>query len=282
LAQKRIRKNHYKRGRARRRFDGRRMITAVLKAVCGLGALVLMSGILIFGYDVMTQCEYFQACRIDVRGIGQLSRSQVLRQARIDEGANILSVNLKVARKRLLAHPWIREARVTRVLPTELDIVISEHRPFAVVDLGKKFLIDTRGELFKRWEAEDPDQLPVIEGLEFFDIHEARHPRSRNFDAVMRVLNLGRSPDSILPNRMIKRIQVDPNLGISVYAYDENKVIHFGYHDYPDKYQRLKQILSYVDGSSGIRDFIEIDLNSRDRVVLHPVRAEVAENHKEV
>lgn len=251
--------------------------------ICAIGGIGLMSCLFIFGYDLITQCDFFRARRIEIRGIDRLDRNQVLAQAAIDEEANILSVNLRIARERLLRHPWIKDARVSRVLPSELDITITEHRPFALIDFGEKFLVDTRGEIFKKWDASDPDHLPLISGLEFADFHRGGTASGKVFDSVMAVLQLGRSPDSIMPNRLISKIQVDPELGITLYAFDETKAIILGYNDYPGKYRTLEKVFSYLKQSPGISDFTQIDLNDRDRVILHPVRDEsAAGNHKEV
>ena len=254
-----------------------------VKGACGILLVGLLSCGFVFGYDLITQCEFFKARHIEITGVERLSRKDVMTQAKITDGVNILSVNLKIARKRLLSHPWIKDARVSRELPSELTIGITEHQAVAIADLGEKFLVNTGGEIFKRWEASDPDQLPIISGLDFSDIHEPGIAPASTFQAAMAVLQLGRQPGSILPNRMIKKIQVDRELGITLYAFEETKAIRLGYSDYPGKYQTLEQIFSYVKQSPEVPDFMEIDLDNRDRVILRPVSAESdIGNHKEV
>jgi cell division protein FtsQ len=188
-----------------------------------------------------------------------------------------------MARKRLLAHSWITEAEVSRDLPSGINIKIKEHKPLAVLDLGRKFLINTSGEIFKEMAASDPDQLPIISGLEFSDINTCGKPRSMPFNAVMNVLELGQKCKSVLPCELIKKIQVDREMGLTIYAFDRIKAIKIGYNDYPNKYDRLKNILVHLKEKLGFSHLESIDLNNLNRIVVHPKTMESpAGGHKEV
>ena len=72
-----------------------------------------------------------------------------------------------------MAHPWINDADVSRNLPNEISINIVEQRPFAILDMGRKFMINIRGEIFKEWSDSDPGHLPMISGLEYSDLSVA-------------------------------------------------------------------------------------------------------------
>jgi cell division protein FtsQ len=245
--------------------------------------LLLLSFVFIFSYDFLTQCDYFKAEKLVVTGTDRLSEKQVLEQAQIKKGINIISVNLSMTRKRLLAHSWITEADVSRDLPTGIHIRIKEHQPLAVLDLGRKFLINTSGEIFKEMEASDPDQLPVISGLEFSDINTRDKPRSIPFNAVMNVLELGQKCKSVLPCKSIKKVQVDREMGLTIYAFDRIKEIKIGYDDYANKYDRLKNILVHLKEIQGFSHLESIDLNNLNRIVVHPTTMESpARGHKEV
>jgi len=231
----------------------------------------------------LTQCDYFRAEKLVVTGTDRLSEKQVLEQAHIKKGINIISVNLSMARKRLLAHSWITEAEVGRDLPSGINIKIKEHKPIAILDLGRKFLINTSGEIFKEMAVSDPDQLPIISGLAFSDINTRDKPRSIPFNAVMNVLELGQKCKSVLPHKLIKKIQVDREMGLTIYAFDRIKEIKIGYNDYPNKYNKLKNILAHLKKRQGFSHLESIDLNNLNRIVIHPTKKESpARGHKEV
>jgi cell division protein FtsQ len=243
----------------------------------------LLSFIFIFSYDFLTQCDYFRAEKLVVTGTDCLSEKQVLEQAQIKKGINIISVNLSMTRKRLLAHSWINEADVSRDLPNGINIRIKEHRPLAILDLGRKFLINTSGEIFKEMTASDPDQLPIISGLEFSDINTRDKPRSIPFASVMNVLELGQKCKSVLPCKLIKKVRVDREMGLTIYAFDRIKEIKIGYSDYANKYESLKNILVHLKEMQGFSYLESIDLNNLNRIVVHPTTMELpARGHKEV
>ena len=283
LGRKHIRRNYYKNSAAKKRNRIIKHFVFSIKTAGVIAALLLLSFVFIFSYDFLTQCDYFRAEKLVVTGTDWLSEKQVLEQAQIKKGINIISVNLSMTRKRLLAHSWIAEADVGRDLPNGINIRIKEHRPLAVLDIGRKFLINTSGEIFKEVMASDPDQLPIISGLEFSDINTRDKPRSIPFSAVMNVLELGQKCKSVLPCKLIKKIQVDREMGLTIYAFDRIKEIKIGYNDYADKYESLKNILSHLKEIQGFSYLESIDLNNLNRIVVHPTTMESpARGHKEV
>lgn len=283
LGNKHIRKNHYKGTSTKKRVKILQRFIVCFEIATVAAILTVMSFVFILAHDFITQCDYFKTDNIVVRGAHRLSKQQILEQANINKRINILSVNLSIIRNRLLAHSWIAEAEVRRELPDIITIRIKEHEPFAILDLGRRFLINVNGEVFKEWTASDPDVLPIVSGLQFSDLNVSGEPRSTSFNAVMEVLRLGLEPDSILPNGRIRKIRVDGQTGLTLYAFDRVGVIKLGYHNYPDKYERLESVLFYLKKKEGFPDFNSIDLNHVDRIVVKLVKDESsAGDHKEV
>jgi len=283
LGRKHIRSNYYKNSTAKKRNRIIKRLVFCIKTAVVVAALQLVSFLFLFSYDFLTQCDYFRAEKLVVTGADRLSEKQILQQAQMKKGINILSVNLSMARKRLLAHSWITEAQVSRDLPSEINIRIKEQKPLAILDLGRKFLINTSGEIFKEMAVSYPDQLPIVSGLEFSDINVCDKPRSIPFKAVMNVLELGQKSNSVLPYKLIKRIQVDREIGLTIYAFERIKVIKIGYNDYPNKYARLKNILAHLKKRRGFSHLKSIDLNNLNRIVVNPTkRKSPAGGHKEV
>ena len=274
LGNKHIRKNYYKGISTKRRVKILQRFIFCFEILAVVAILTVMSFVFILTHDFITQCDYFRADNIVIRGAHRLSKQQILEQANINKGINILSVNLSIIRNRLLAHSWIAEAEVRRELPDIITIRIKEHEPLAILDLGRRFLINVNGEVFKEWTASDPDVLPIVSGLQFSDLNVSGEPRSTSFNAVMEVLRLGRESDSILPNGRIRKILVDRQIGITLYAFDQARVIKLGYYDYPDKYERLESVLFYLNKKRCFPGFNSIDLNNQDRIVVNLVKDE--------
>jgi len=207
-----------------------------------------------------------------------LSKKNILQQAGLDfnkkDKINTLSINLPMVRKRLLAHPMIEDAGVKRELPGTVKITVKEQKPLAVIDLGKKFVINKKGEVFKELSSKDSLRLPVITGLEFSDLNADGRTTGIPFKAVMNVLHLGQKTESPIPNSSLKMIRVDRETGITLHTISSIKTIKLGYNNFTDKYKRFKNILYYIKEKNDFSNIISIDLNNPDRVVANAVKIE--------
>ena len=289
------RQNVSRRATAARRRAWLGRLASMFWAVGGVAVVVFVGFFFIFVHDVLTQSEHFRARTIQIEGGQRLTGKTLASVAGVRAGINVLSVNLSATRKRLLAHPWIAEAEVRRDIPSTLVIRIREHVPAAVVDVGKKFLLNTHGEVFKEWEPGDPEGLPVVNGLKISDLRLADRSGttaalpfaalgsgsqplaslSRSMEAVLQVLTLGGERGSALSTRSIRTIRVDRELGLTVMAYDEGKSIRLGFDDFASKFRLLADLLAFLKSQPGLMDFERIDLTDANRVIVNPVKAEL-------
>jgi len=283
LAHKKTRKNFFKNSTARKRAKRIQFVFSFFKIISGLSLVTVMSFAFIFGYDLFTQSGYFKAAYLNVQGCQTLDEKTVITQAKLSQGRNIFSVNLTTTRKRLLAHPWIADAEVSREIPSGISIRIKEHEPLAIIDMNRKFLLNMQGELFKEWEITDPVNLPVVDGLAFSDLNVDTRPYSQSFNAVMTVLRLGQHASSILTNKEIRKIEVDKDIGLTIYANNSLGALKLGFDDYPGKYKRLKEVLFYLKKNQNIPILNSIDLNNPNRIVVNlNMEKQPATGHKEV
>ena len=295
---KKPRKNYRKGTSKKRQFAFLRRLATGFYVTAGVAALLITSVLFIFVYDLITQCDYFRADSLKIEGVRRLSKREVIEAARVKKGMNVLAVNLGMARKRLLAQPWIANAEIRREIPSGLYIKVREHTPLAIIDLGRKFLLNENGRVFKEWTSADPADLPLISGLTAGDIRihgktagqpsekggnpsQWQYPQNDPFEAVMQVLLLGKKNRSIITNRNIRQIQVDREMGITLVAFKQMKTIVLGYHNYKLKFNMLKDILSNRRRRS-FPEFDRIDLNNVNRIVVNPVSKIPTGDHKEV
>jgi len=276
LAPKKNRKNHYRKNKGKKPARGRIYLIQGVKISIGIFCLLLFSTVLVLGYDIFTQTGYFNAKYLNVSGFSKLTRHEVLKQAGLQKGVNILAVNLGLTRKKLLAHPWIIEAQVIRQIPDTVKINIKEHEPLAILDLGRKYLLNINGEIFKRVCPDDPVNLPVVSGLGFVDLTVNGQLSGLSFKAIMDVLKLGQNDQGVLPNRLISHIKVDHQMGLTIFAFEKNKIIKLGYNNYKDKYQKLQHLLIYFNQKPDFGEYHSIDLVNLNRIVVTPVAVEVS------
>ncbi|MCP4105029.1 MAG: FtsQ-type POTRA domain-containing protein [Desulfobacteraceae bacterium] len=222
--------------------------------------------------------------------MNKISEKEIIEYAKVCKGINILSVNLSAARKKLLSHPWIAGVRVTRSFPSKINLIINEHKPLAILDLDRNFILNTHGEIFSECAASDYETLPLITGLRYSDINIGKkHNSSVAFGAVMNILKLGQQPGSVIPNRLIKKIEVDRETGVTLQISNfpsfpvwnletegRSGRIRLGYNNYREKYNRLRYMLSYLKKERKFFNIDLIDLNDINRIVVNPseVRSE--------
>jgi cell division protein FtsQ len=280
MRRKKFRKNQRKENPEVLKARRLRAVTLFFKIAFCIIAIPSMSIFFIFGHDLLTKCSYFECKQFIIEGLEHLSEKQIKKQADFEDGINILSFNLHVARKKLLNHPWIAQAQVGREFPDTIFIRITEHKPLAVLDLGEKLILNKDGLIFKKLESDDPENLPVISGLLYSDIATIQEAGSIRFKSVMEVLKLGSEPDSVVPNDMIRRIDVDRQIGLSLHTSDQEKMIKLGFDNYSEKYAQLKKVIFQLKDQYIFNDYNCIDLINPDRIVVYPAKNELEANQE--
>lgn len=268
LGKKPARKNRYKKRVKPRRGIWTGRLVAGIKLMALIAAVLAASALFMAGYAAVTQSDYFRAKTISISGCSRLSQQTVLAQAALSPGDNLLAVNLQLVRKRLLAHPWIAEARVSREIPETIHIDIKEHACMAIVDLGRRFLLNQSGKLFKEYDRKDPRNLPVVTGIAYCDLSLGDDAQSPAMSQVLDVLRISRVKGSIIAYKEIRQVHWDPEMGISLTIWDDQRTIKLGLGEFEAKYSRLAQLLPRLKRNPNWRNFSLLDLNNPDRIVM--------------
>jgi cell division protein FtsQ len=245
---------------------GRLLVALTVTAVAIF--LLGVSALFVAGYAAVTRSDYFRAQTIAVSGNQRLSEAEVLLQAGIHRGDNLLALNLRVVRERLREHPWIDEARVSREIPETITIQIEEHVPLACVDLGRKFLIDAHGRVFKEVSKGDADDLPLVKGIDYADIRLGRDLLGPAMGAVVQALRLSQTANSAIAYTDIEQLHLDKEMGVSLTLKQGQRLIKLGFDNYELKYERFKQLLRQLERNESWRAFQSADLNNPERVVV--------------
>jgi cell division protein FtsQ len=285
---KRIRQNTYKgRPKNRRRafLSGTLRSTRIVMALAGF---LLFNLMLIFGHDWITQTNRLGIRAIIITGCERLTPEIVKQQAGIAEARNILTVNLTTTRKRLLAHPWIADAQVTRDIPDRLRIHIREQTCLAVLDLGRRFLMNAEGSVFKEVAPGETPDVPVVSGLIYTDLGVDAEAPTPVMRSVLHLLKPRQRSNRLELVDRIREIHADPALGLTIFMTDDRqpqgyRTALLGFDDFDEKYATLQTIDAYLKKNPRYKGFKSIDLNNRHRIVVNPAEIIAAEDaRKEV
>jgi cell division protein FtsQ len=265
---KTVRKNRYKKRveQKRRRLVGRLVIGAKLFLLILI--MLAASALFMVGYAAVTQTSYLRTHEIEIDGARRLSRTEILKQAGIQPGDNLLAINLRLVRKRLLAHPWISKARVARQIPETIRITVTEHKPLAVLDLGRKFLLNHHGRIFKENGRNDPKGLPLVTGIAYADISLGDDALTKPMRTVVKILQMSKKKNSILPYVEIRRLHMDPQMGVTLKVWKEKREIKLGSSRFEYKFKRLKKLLPHLKYNKNWNGFRAVDVNNPDRIVV--------------
>jgi cell division protein FtsQ len=107
----------------------------------------------------------FAVTEIEVVGNGRRTTADIVAESGLAVGANVFATDLDTARSKVLADPWIAEATLARRLPGTILMQVTERQPASLVAVGDLFLAGPDGEPFKKLEASDPVDLPLVTGL---------------------------------------------------------------------------------------------------------------------
>jgi cell division protein FtsQ len=175
-----------------------------------------------------------------VSGHNQVTRVEVLTYLKLDPHATLLSANPKHLAMRLEAHPWIKRADVTRVLPNALNIHIIERQAAAVLrSSAMTLLLDEEGHpLSVLSEGMEPG-LPILVGV------NPKHLMSGERETI-KAARRGIEVAGMLARTFEGRPEVDVANGENVVAYVQGLRLQFGGSSFEEKWELYRKLESHV------------------------------------
>jgi cell division septal protein FtsQ len=218
--------------------------------------------------NLVVHASALQVRRISVHGNVRISSGEV--QAIIDglRGSSILTADLPRYRRRLLESPWVADVALRRVLPSTVEVFVSERRPMGLCRLGTElYLVDAQGTLIDAFGPQYAEfDLPIIDGL-------VRPPSSGQptIDE-QRAALAARALDAIAPHRdlalRISQIDVRDAHDVVVLMQNDPALLHLGEERF------LERLQGYVDLAPTLHDRVPeidyVDLRFEERVYVRP------------
>ena len=207
---------------------------------------------------------------IVVHGEDQLSEGEVLALVSALRGENILTVDLALHRRRLLALPWLRDGTLKRILPSTIEVRVTERAPVALARLEQRLylvdeqgtVIDEHGPRFARFD------LPIIDGLAPSGAGRPTVDPGRMALASRLLRQLSMESDML---DSISEIDVSNPHNVVVLLNDDPALLHLGRDHF------LARLQSYVELGPTLRERVPnidyVDLRFDQRVYVGPAEA---------
>ncbi len=215
------------------------------------------------GWDRVKRSEFLKITAISVSGNRHASDEEIIFLSGVKPGMGIFDFKLGKAVQGVEFHPWIKEARVSRQLPDQVLITVSEHSPIAIVILDEAFYVNSEYKVFKRLIPGDSLDYPIFTGL---TLEALRDPDSSGLKMLQAGLGLWQraATSKLFPQSQISEFHLDPAAGLSLLSR-KNQQVDFGEDGFEEKFEKLEQICAEV--GSDFYWFEELDLSRTDRVV---------------
>ena len=208
-----------------------------------------------------------------VQGNNHASREEILgalalRLAGPQPGTNVFRVSLEAMRRSVEGLPWVRTAAVTRLLPHQLLVQVTERTPVAFASVGGRVsLVDGDGVLLEKPEN-GVFEFPVIYGLEGVPNLEERRARLAVYQEFMRQVG----PEAPRAGWMISEIYLsDPeDLKALLILGQQTVQVHFGQTDFLPRFRNFLTLFPELQKSNTKLD--SVDLRYHNQIVVDPAR----------
>lgn len=138
----------------------------VLKALFATLATVAIAWGGWAGWQWATTSPRFGLTDVLYRGTGRATGAELSRLGGLTAGVNVFALDLSNVEHALATHPWVKSVRVSRRLPSRLEVFVEEYQPVALLALGDLYLVDADATPFKRVASGDSLDLPLVTGID--------------------------------------------------------------------------------------------------------------------
>ena len=209
----------------------------------------LGAGIGLAAYQVASYLKTSPALAIrtiEVRGAERTRVGELLEASGLREGMNIFSVSTADARKRLLNLPWIKKAKVNRVVPDRMVMEVVEHQPVAVINLEGLYYVNRSGEVFKRVQPGEREDLPVLTGVSRTSFRDHPERAREHIRESLRLIKTLRELPCV-KKRRVAEVHSDELMGPSVVLDPGALTVRLGNQDLLGRLSTLCQLMDAVD-----------------------------------
>ena len=203
---------------------------------------------------------------IEVTGIENLTKAQIMEVMGADIGRNIFFVPLTQQKAQIEQIPWVESASVMRFVPNRLQVEVHERTPVAFARVGPRiFLIDAAGTLMEL-PQKHKYSFPVILGMNPGEPLSTRLPRMKAYNELVQQLDSGGARYS----QDLSEVDLSDleNLKVRVNDPHGDVLVELGASDYLKRY---KTYVSHVqEWRQQFQKLESVNLRYDNQVIVNP------------
>ena len=255
---------------AARRGMARARLVEVLRLAAGVLVTLAAALLCVWGLVRYTRTSpRFAIKAVHVQGNSHRSPEDIARTGGIIPEHNIFTTDLETAQSRLLSDPWIERVSLRRKLPSAIVVEVVEREAHALVAIGPDlYLVTRQGELFKKYEPDDPYDLPVVSGIRPEDVAE---DRAGAVGLIRRAMDLITDYEHTSPAKShpVQEAPLEDDGGIVLVVGKDATTLHLGRGPYRQSLEQASRVLAELHNRRGQASVIYLDNEAHpERVVV--------------
>ncbi|MFL5319026.1 MAG: cell division protein FtsQ/DivIB [Myxococcaceae bacterium] len=210
-----------------------------------------------YGYDWARTSPTFGIKRVTFTGLSHAAETDLLKLAGLGPGQNLVALDVAATEKAMQAHPWIKSVAISRHFPDSVSVKVVEHVPEAIVALGDLYLLDADGDPFKRVQAGDSLDLPLVSGIERDAYMKAPSESEQKFRGALEVVR-AYLDSAAGKGTSVSEARIE-NEEVVLVLSGNGQEIRMGEGDVDQKLARLSQVKAELQKRGLVADVIHLD-----------------------
>jgi cell division protein FtsQ len=208
---------------------------------------------------------------VEIDGVHNASRAQVMEVAGQDIGRNIFFVPLDERQRQMEQIPWVEHASVKRLLPNRLSFSIEERTPVAFAQIGPRTsLIDAGGVVMGMpANRQTKYSFPVIRGIAETEPLSSRAAAMKIYNRLISELSSGEGGSAHYVNQLSEVDLSDPeNVKVTANDAGGTMVVHLGSDDFLPRYKLY--VTHIAEWRQQFQNVQSVDLRYEGQVIVNP------------
>jgi len=205
--------------------------------------------------------ELFTLHRVIIQGNSALNDAHIIQLLETKKTSNLFQHDLRELSRKLKQHPYVKEASVSRRLPDNLIVQITENEPVALLTSPLR-LVDEQGLELPQMNMFQHLDFPLIKR-----INPDNKAWEKELNLILNYLSSCKAENFTIYSQ-ISEISYSPEAGIFFYLVDSGIPVIVGRDLQKGQNQHLMQVLSILKNKNEIHEVKAFDIRFSNQVIV--------------
>lgn len=179
-----------------------------------------------WGIYYLLQSDLMNLKKIVLEGNVQVQKDEIINISNLVINRNVFKYNLKEIEKNIVSHPYIKEARAQRKLPSTIILQVKEREEYAIIPyMGSYIYIDDENIVLKASDSYIANDNILITGVEFKSFKIGEKIEATNSDDLNLVMDLLKAANMTSIYEMISEINISEKSNMRLITFDGVEVL---------------------------------------------------------